>query len=81
MFGSGLTFQEGSISPPATPPLTVSLSGAETVTAEQLEKALVSVQSSYPDNHFEQLSMSNVNPTISHEFFQKSWVTVAAAAF
>ena len=79
VFGSGLTFQEGSDIATGDATLTVSLPGAETVTAEQLEKALVSVQSSYPDNHFEQLSMSNVNPTIGHEFFQKSWVAVAAA--
>lgn len=79
VFGSGLSFQQGNDIATGESTLTVNLPGAETVTAQELEKALVSVQTTYPDNKFEQLEMSNVNPTIGKEFFQKSWVAVAAA--
>lgn len=59
--------------------LTVTMPGAETVTTEQLGSVLAALDAACPDNHFEQLSMSNVNPTIGNEFLQKSLVSVLAA--
>ena len=59
--------------------LTVTMPGAETVTTEELEAAMAALDTSCPDNHFEQLSMSNVNPTIGNEFLKKSLVAVVAA--
>lgn len=77
--GSGLTFQQGNDIATGDNSLTVTMPGVKTVTAEEMEETLQALDASYPDNHFEMLEMNNVNPTIGREFFQKSWVAVAAA--
>ena len=59
--------------------LTVTLPGAETVTTEELENTLAALDTACPENQFQQLSMSNVNPAIGNEFLQKSLVAVLAA--
>ncbi len=59
--------------------LTVTMPGAETVSTEELGAVLDALAVACPDNNFEQLSMSNVNPTIGNEFLQKSLVAVLAA--
>lgn len=78
-FGSGVSFQQGNNIATEESSLTVNLPGVETVTAEELEGVLATLNEQYPDNAFSQLKTSNVNPTIGREFFQKSLVAVAAA--
>ncbi|MDD4850333.1 MAG: protein translocase subunit SecF [Gemmiger sp.] len=73
-----LTFQTGTdIAGNQT--LTITLPGTETLSTEQLDGLLTTLNSAYPDNAFTQNSVSNVNPTIGREFFIKSLVAVAAA--
>ncbi len=79
VLGNGLSFQQGNDIATGANSLTITMPGAQTVTAEQMEDALQNLGEAYPDNQFEQLQIRNVNPTIGREFFQKSWVAVAAA--
>ncbi len=79
VLGNGLSFQQGNDIATGANSLTITMPGAQTVTAEQMEDALQNLSEAYPDNQFEQLQIRNVNPTIGREFFQKSWVAVAAA--
>lgn len=75
---SNLTFQTGTdISGDQT--LTVTMPGSETVSTEELDSLLDTLNTSYPDNAFVQNSASNVNPSIGKEFFAKSIVAVVAA--
>lgn len=59
--------------------LTITLPGTQTVTTEQLDALISTLNTQYPENVFVQNSVSNVNPTIGKEFFAKSIVAVAAA--
>ncbi|MGN0976168.1 MAG: protein translocase subunit SecF [Gemmiger sp.] len=73
-----LTFQTGTdISGDQT--LTVTMPGTETVSTEELDALLETLNTTYPENGFVQDSVSNVNPTIGKEFFAKSLVAVGAA--
>jgi SecD/SecF fusion protein len=53
--------------------------GSETVTTEQVTELLDALDESCPDNHFSQLSLSNVSPTMGTKFLQKSLVAVVFA--
>ncbi len=79
VLGSGLTFQQGSDIATGANSLTITMPGAQTVSAEQMEDTLDALQASFADNDFEMLKMNNVPPTIGREFFHKSWVAVGAA--
>ncbi|HIZ49253.1 MAG TPA: protein translocase subunit SecF [Candidatus Gemmiger excrementavium] len=59
--------------------LTITLPGSETLTTEQLEALLTTLNEQYPDNHFEQNEVSNVDATIGNEFLLKSIVALVAA--
>jgi len=75
---SDLTLQTGSdISGNQT--LTVTLPGSDTLTTEQLDNLLVSMNEQYPDNNFAQNEVSNVDATIGNEFLLKSVVALVAA--
>ena len=75
---SDLTLQTGTdISGAQT--LTITLPGSETLTTEQLEALLTTLNEQYPDNHFEQNEVSNVDATIGNEFLLKSIVALVAA--
>lgn len=75
---SDLTLQTGTdISGAQT--LTITLPGSETLTTEQLEALLTNLNEQYPDNHFEQNEVSNVDATIGNEFLLKSIVALVAA--
>ena len=75
---SDLTLQTGSdISGNQT--LTVTLPGSDTLTTEQLDNLLVSMNEQYPDNNFAQNEVSNVDATIGKEFLFKSLVALVAA--
>lgn len=75
---SSLTLQTGSdISGNQT--LTVTLPGSDTLTTEQLDSLLVTLNEQYPDNNFVQNEVSNVDATIGKEFLLKSIVALVAA--
>ena len=75
---SNLTLQTGSdISGSQT--LTVTLPGSQTLTTEQLDNLLTSLNEQFPDNAFTQNEVSNVNATIGKEFLLKSVVALVAA--
>ena len=75
---SDLTLQTGSdISGNQT--LTVTLPGSDTLTTEQLDNLLTSMNEQYPDNNFAQNEVSNVDATIGNEFLLKSVVALVAA--
>lgn len=59
--------------------LTVTLPGSETMSTEQLDDLLTTLNEQFPDNAFVQNQVSNVNPTIGREFLLKSVVGVVAA--
>ena len=75
---SSLTLQTGSdISGNQT--LTVTLPGSDTLTTEELDSLLVTLNEQYPDNAFVQNEVSNVDATIGKEFMLKSIVALVAA--
>ena len=75
---SNLTLQTGSdISGNQT--LTVTLPGSDTLTTEQLDNLLATMNEQYPDNKFVQNEVSNVDATIGKEFLVKSVVALVAA--
>ena len=75
---SNLTLQNGSdISGSQT--LTVTLPGSQTLTTEQLDNLLTTLNEQFPDNGFAQNEVSNVNATIGKEFLLKSVVALVAA--
>lgn len=74
-----VSVQDGTNTATGDNSLTVTLPGAETVTTDELAAVQEALDAACPDNHFEQLSMSNVNPTIGKEFLQKSIVAVITA--
>ena len=75
---SNLTLQTGSdISGSQT--LTVTLPGSQTLTTEQLDNLLTTLNEQYPDNAFAQNEVSNVDATIGKEFLLKSVVALVAA--
>ena len=75
---SDLTLQTGSdISGNQT--LTVTLPGSQTLTTEQLDDMLTTINEAHPENNFEQNEVSNVNATIGKEFLFKSLVALVAA--
>lgn len=75
---SNLTLQTGTdIAGSQT--LTVTLPGSETISTEELDTLIATLNEQYPDNAFIQNEVSNVNPTIGKEFLLKSIVAVAAA--
>ena len=75
---SNLTLQTGSdVSGNQT--LTVTLPGSDTLTTEQLDNLLATLNEQYPDNNFVQNEVSNVDATIGKEFLLKSVVALVAA--
>ena len=75
---SDLTLQTGSdISGNQT--LTVTLPGSQTLTTEQLDDMLTTINEAHPENNFEQNEVSNLNATIGKEFLFKSLVALVAA--
>ena len=53
--------------------------GSDTLTTEQLDNLLASMNEQYPDNNFAQNEVSNVDATIGNEFLLKSVVALVAA--
>ena len=80
VLGNDITVQTGSSIATDSQTMTISLPGSETVETEAVQDLTKKLQEAAPDAGFEQLSMSNVDPTIGGEFFAKSLVAIAAAA-
>ena len=74
-----LTLQTGENVATGEQTLKVSMPGTETVTTEQVENLLDSLNENYPDNQFAQLSLSNVSAAMGTKFLQKSLVAVVFA--
>ena len=76
---TGLTLQTGENVATGDQTLKISMSGTETVTTDQVEALLDSLNETYPDNNFAQLSLSNVSAAMGTKFLQKSLVAVVFA--
>ena len=76
---TGLTLQTGENVATGDQALKISMPGTETVTTDQVEALLDSLNETYPDNNFAQLSLSNVSAAMGTKFLQKSLVAVVFA--
>ena len=76
---TGLTLQTGENVATGDQTLKISMPGTETVTTDQVEALLDSLNETYPDNNFAQLSLSNVSAAMGTKFLQKSLVAVLFA--
>ncbi len=76
---SNMTLQTGT-NIAGTQTLTVTLPGSTTLSTDQLDNLLATLNETYPDNAFTQNQVSNVNPTIGGEFLAKSVVAIITAA-
>lgn len=76
---SGLTLQTGENVATGDLTLKISMPGTETVTTEQVDELLTSLNETYPENGFAQLSLSNVSPAMGTKFLKKSLVAVLVA--
>ena len=76
---TGLTLQTGENVATGDQTLKISMPGTETVTTDQVEALLDSLNETYPDNNFAQLSLSNVSAAMGTKFLQKSLVAVVFA--
>ena len=76
---TGLTLQTGENVATGGQTLKISMPGTETVTTDQVEALLDSLNETYPDNNFAQLSLSNVSAAMGTKFLQKSLVAVVFA--
>ena len=74
-----LTLQTGENVATGEQTLKISMPGNETVTTDQVENLLDSLNETYPDNGFVQLSLSNVSAAMGTKFLQKSLVAVLFA--
>ena len=76
---TGLTLQTGENVATGGQTLKISMPGTETVTTDQVEALLDSLNETYPDNNFAQLSLINVSAAMCSKFLQKSLVDVVFA--
>ena len=76
---SDLTVRTGSNVSTGQNTLTFTLPGTKTVTTEQVSALTDSLQEQYPNNNFEQLSLSNVSASMGTKFLKKSLVAVVFA--
>ena len=76
---NGLTLQTGENVATGDQTLKISMPGTETVTTDQVQTLLDSLNESCPDNAFAQLSLSNVSAAMGTKFLQKSLVAVVFA--
>ena len=74
-----LTLQTGENVATGEQTLKISMPGTETVTTDEVQNLLDSLNEQYPDNAFAQLSLSNVSAAMGTKFLQKSLVAVVFA--
>lgn len=78
--GGQATIQVGESAATGNNTLTITLPGTETMDVTTLESLGDKLNEQYPDNGFEQLEVSNINPTIGKEFLLKCVVALVAAS-
>ena len=71
-----LTLQTGENVATGEQTLKISMPGTETVTTDEVQTLLDSLNEQYPENAFAQLSLSNVSAAMGTKFLQKSLVAV-----
>ncbi len=76
---NNLQVQTGSIVATGVQTVTITMPGNETVTVDQVQALVETLETEYPDNAFEQLSLSNVSATMGVKFLQKSLVALLLA--
>ena len=76
---NGLTLQTGENVATGEQTLKISMPGTETVTTDEVQTLLDSLNESCPENSFAQLSLSNVSAAMGTKFLQKSLVAVVFA--
>ena len=76
---NGLTLQTGENVATGEQTLKISMPGTETVTTDEVQTLLDSLNESCPDNSFAQPSLSNVSAAMGTKFLQKSLVAVVFA--
>ena len=69
---TGLTLQTGENVATGDQTLKISMPGTETVTTEQVENLLDSLNENYPDNQFAELSLSNVSAAMGTKSCRES---------
>ena len=74
-----LTLQTGENVATGEQTLKISMPGTETVTTDEVQTLLDSLNERYPENAFAQLSLSNVSAAMGTKFLQKSLVAVVFA--
>ena len=74
-----LTLQTGENVATGEQTLKISMPGTETVTTDEVQTLLDSLNEQYPENAFAQLSLSNVSAAMGTKFLQKSLVAVVFA--
>ena len=74
-----LTLQTGENVATGEQTLKISMPGTETVTTDEVQTLLDSLNENYPENAFAQLSLSNVSAAMGTKFLQKSLVAVVFA--
>ena len=74
-----LTLQTGENVATGEQTLKISRPGTETVTTDEVQTLLDSLNEQYPENAFAQLSLSNVSAAMGTKFLQKSLVAVVFA--
>ncbi len=77
--GSDVTVQSGSNSANGQQSVTITMPGVETVSNEELDALLTSLNDQYTEAGFAQLETQNVNATMGREFFFKCLVAVVTA--
>ena len=70
---NGLTLQTGENVATGEQTLKISMPGTETVTTDEVQTLLDSLNESYPDNSFAQLSLSNVSAAMGPNFSRRVW--------
>ncbi|MEG0768346.1 MAG: protein translocase subunit SecF [Ruthenibacterium sp.] len=79
-FSGNVSTQTGSDIATHTQTITITLPGTETVNTAEVEAFGAKLSAEYGANHFSQLSMNNVNPTMGKEFFAKCVFAVVLAS-
>ena len=74
-----LTLQTGENVATGEQTLKISMPGTETMTTDEVQTLLDSLNEQYPENAFAQLSLSNVSAAMGTKFLQKSLVAVVFA--
>lgn len=76
VLGKNITVQTGTNIATGDSTFTISLAGSSNISTEQLNNLTGKLETAFPDNNMQSLSVSNVNATIGKEFLLKSVVAV-----